>query len=438
MAGNTVNLEFAGDAAKLAKASKDAEKAVTGVGDASSDASQDMAESSKSSEKLLDKFSKLGNAVSGAGDAIDSATGLLADYSQITSRAYEKSQAQARALNDVQQAQEDLNQATRDGSQALIDSGQAVVDAKQANLDLATATKQHADDVRQYGAASQEAKQDVIDMSQAQLDLKQANEDASQAQRDGNQATIDAKGAQLDLNDAQREAHPPDVEKWSQDLETFGPLLQGLVGITGLVTAAQWAWNAAQLASPTTWIIIGIGLVVAGVILLVTHMGLVKKAWEAAWKGIKIAASDTWDFIKQIPHWLGNAFSSVASVISAPFRTAFNFIADAWNNTIGRLSWTVPGWIPGIGGDTLSVPHIPKFHSGGTVPGTPGSEVLAVLQAGEHVDTASSQIGGGGGMTITINSGGSALDDLLVEVLAGAIGRLGGNVQAVLGKPGRG
>lgn len=111
-----------------------------------------------------------------------------------------------------------------------------------------------------------------------------------------------------------------------------------------------------------------------------------------------------------------------------PFRTAFNYISDAWNSTIGSLSWTVPGWVPFIGGNSISVPHIPRFHGGGTVPGPPGQEQLAILQGGEEVSTTR-----GGGGDIVIRSGGSQLDELLVEVLARAVRRRGGNVQRVLG-----
>lgn len=430
MAGNTVTLEFAGDAAKLNKASKQASDDLDNVGASSKKSSEDMEKSGKSSENLLDKFSKLGNAVSGAGDAIDSASGLLDDFSQIQSRSYEKSQQQQRALNDVRQAQEDYNQAVRDSKQAVLDAGQAQIDKKQADLDAATALKQYNSDVKEFGKNSLEAKQDLIDVTQAHQDGKQATEDGAQALRDANQATIDAKGAQLDLNDAQREANPPDVAKWSQELQTFTPLLAGLVGVTGLVTAAQWLWNAAQAASPTTWIIIGIVALVAVIVLIATKTKWFQNLWNAAWKGIKTAAEASWNFIKQIPGWLGKAFGGIARVISAPYRAAFNAIADAWNNTIGRLSWTVPSWIPFVGGNTVSVPHLPHFHSGGDVPGAPGSDVLAVLQAGEHVDGVAS---GGGGRIVTLKSDGSAMSNWMIETLSQAVGRRGGDVQLVLG-----
>jgi hypothetical protein len=430
---NQVTLTFAGDADDLAKAAKKASDATEGVGDSATKTSKQMKDAADSGGgKLIDKMDKLGSTVTGASDAIDMASGTLDALNQIQQQSAQKAQRQARAFNDVQQAQEDLNQAFRDGAQATIDAGQATIDSRQASLDAKSAQVDYNTAVKEHGANSLEAQQATIDLTQAQQDLKQANEDGQQALRDGAQATIDAKSAQLDLNDANSEAHPPELSKWSQQIQTYAPLLQGLVGVMALVTAGQWAWNAAQLASPTTWIIAGIVALVAVIVLIATKTDWFQRAWRASWGWIKDAASSAWGYIQKIPGWIGSAFSGVARAITAPFRSAFNFVADAWNNTVGRLQWSVPSWVPGIGGNSIGVPDIPHFHSGvGAVPGTPGSEVMAVLQAGERVSSAASGIGGGA--DIVIQSGGSQLDDLLVEILAGAIKRRGGNVQTVLG-----
>lgn len=81
---------------------------------------------------------------------------------------------------------------------------------------------------------------------------------------------------------------------------------------------------------------------------------------------------------------IGRALAGVGRAIKAPFETAFNGVKRLWNNTIGRISFTVPSWVPGLGGKGWS---FPKMHSGGLVPGRPGSEYPAVLEAGESVRT---------------------------------------------------
>jgi hypothetical protein len=70
------------------------------------------------------------------------------------------------------------------------------------------------------------------------------------------------------------------------------------------------------------------------------------------------------------------------------------------------------------------------MHTGGIVPGAPGTETLRILQAGERV-TPSSRAGDR--TVIEIRSDGTRLGDLLVELLARSIRVRGGNVQAILG-----
>lgn len=201
-------------------------------------------------------------------------------------------------------------------------------------------------------------------------------------------------------------------------------------GATKGFALAQRLLSAAFLTSPIGWIVLAIGALVAVIVLIATKTDWFQKAWRNSWAWIKNAASNTWDFLKKIPGWIGSAFARVAGFITTPYRIAFNAIARLWNNTIGRLSWTVPGWVPGIGGNTISVPHLPTFHAGGVVPGVAGTPTVALLQAGERVSSIAS---GGSGMTLEIRSGGTALDDALVEILSRAVRRRGGNVQLALG-----
>lgn len=207
-----------------------------------------------------------------------------------------------------------------------------------------------------------------------------------------------------------------------------GGLASFLIPALGKAKTAIMGMNFAFLSSPVFWIIAAIVILIGIIVLIATKTDWFQRAWSASWKWIKSAASDVWDWLKQVPGWIGTAFGKVAGFITAPFRAAFNFVADAWNNTIGKLHFTIPGWIPGIGGNSISVPNLPHWHSGGVVPGTPGSEQLAVLQAGEKVSPATS-----GGNELVIRSDGSKFADLLVEILSGAIRDRGGNVQLVLG-----
>ncbi|HEX6969405.1 MAG TPA: hypothetical protein VF174_11440 [Micromonosporaceae bacterium] len=166
------------------------------------------------------------------------------------------------------------------------------------------------------------------------------------------------------------------------------------------VAAGMKALNLTFLTSPITLIIAAVALLAAGFVLAYQKSETFRKIVHAALDGVKDAAlavanwfkgpfvkffQDAWSKITGLPGKLKDAFAKVQGWISAPFKAAFNGVADAWNATVGRLSFSVPSWVPVIGGNGFDVPDIPKFHSGGVVPGLPGQEVLGLLQAGERV-----------------------------------------------------
>lgn len=195
--------------------------------------------------------------------------------------------------------------------------------------------------------------------------------------------------------------------------------------------AAQRLLNFALTANPIGLVVVAIAALVAIFVIAWKHSDTFRRIVTGAWRGIQAAAmavgrwfrGTLWPWIKgvadrissafrSIPGRLRSAFSGLFNILTWPFRSAFNFIATAWNNTVGRLRWTVPGWVPFIGGNSISAPTLPRFHSGGVVPGAPGTEVMAILQAGERVTPR-----GQDNITITIRSDGSRMADALMEVL---------------------
>lgn len=79
---------------------------------------------------------------------------------------------------------------------------------------------------------------------------------------------------------------------------------------------------------------------------------------------------------------LRGIFGGIKDILFAPFKLAFNLIARAWNNTVGRLSFKVPGWVPLFGGNGFSVPKIPELAMGGTVFPSQGGTLVRVAEAG--------------------------------------------------------
>ena len=211
-------------------------------------------------------------------------------------------------------------------------------------------------------------------------------------------------------------------------------------GAARVWAAGQWLLNAALTANPIGLVIAGIVLLIGIIVLIATKTTWFQTLWKAIWGKIGDPIKKAWDWVKGItsrffswylslPGKIWNAFKKVGGYISAPFRAAFNLVSKAWNNTIGRLSWTVPGWVPGFGGNSISAPKLPTFHDGGRVPGAPGQNVLAMLQAGETVTSAAGSSGGGREEWIRVDLG--ELGAALLEPIARAVQRRGGSVTAL-------
>lgn len=203
---------------------------------------------------------------------------------------------------------------------------------------------------------------------------------------------------------------------------------------TRVMTIAQKGLNLAMRMNPIGLVITAIALLVAGIIIAYKRSETFRRIVQTSMKGVRIAfgwvidkGKDLWNWFKELPGKIKNAFVGLADIILFPYKTAFNAIKELWNATVGGFSISIPDWVPKIGGSSFT---IPSMHTGGVVGGAPGSPQLRMLMAGERVLPVGSS---GASTSIEIRSGGSKLDDLLVELLRGAIRRQGGNVQTALG-----
>jgi hypothetical protein len=103
------------------------------------------------------------------------------------------------------------------------------------------------------------------------------------------------------------------------------------------------------------------------------------------------------------------------------FRGVINTLIRGWNS----LKFTVPsidlGPLGKIGGFTIGTPDIPYLHQGGVVPGPPGADVLAVLQAGERVVPRGAAAASA--PTIVVNITGGLVDGPTIDALTNALAR---------------
>jgi phage-related protein len=204
-------------------------------------------------------------------------------------------------------------------------------------------------------------------------------------------------------------------------LEQITPILQGiasfvqknsswlvpLAGAIGAIVLAVKAWSAAQAilnivleANPIGLIVLAIAGLVAAIVVLVKNWDTVSAAAKAAWDTILGVVQGAFDWVKtnwplllgiltgpiglavvEIQrHWdsilggikdlvgtITRIFTDVGTAISEAFRTAFNAVAGFWNATVGSMEFSVPSWVPLLGGKGWSIPDMPTLAQGGLI-----------------------------------------------------------------------
>lgn len=202
----------------------------------------------------------------------------------------------------------------------------------------------------------------------------------------------------------------------------------------GKAKAAFAAMNATMLANPIFLVIAAIAALGIAFVIAYKKSETFRKIVHAAMDGVKRAVQAMVDGVVKGVEWAAKKLGSVAEMIVAPYRWAFRSIASLWNNTVGRLSFSIPGWVPGIGGSGFDVPDIPMLANGGTahggrphIVGERGPELFVPNMTGTVIPNG----GFGGGVTVQIQTGASDLDELIrkrVRVIGG------GNVQKAYGQ----
>ena len=182
----------------------------------------------------------------------------------------------------------------------------------------------------------------------------------------------------------------------------IGNLLK-LYKVFTIVKTAMLGLNMAMLANPITWVIAGIVALIAIGVLLYKNWDTIKEKltglWSAfeekfpaiagivtsvvkriisIWDGLKSVFSNIIDFVKNIfsGEWgkawenavniFGTVFSGIKEVAKAPVNGVI-FLINKAVSALNALSFSVPDWVPGIGGKnfSLNIPEVPALANGG-------------------------------------------------------------------------
>lgn len=166
------------------------------------------------------------------------------------------------------------------------------------------------------------------------------------------------------------------------------------IGVMNAVMAVQ---NAIMLASPVTWIVLGIVAAIAAliaiIVLCVKHWDTIKAAalsaveWiVGAWNSVATWMNETviqpianfftnmWNGIKSgidgMISFFVNGFNSLVGIVKAPINAVVSIINGAIDG-INSIGFDIPDWVPFIGGKkfSLDIPKLPTFATGGFTDG---------------------------------------------------------------------
>jgi hypothetical protein len=173
-------------------------------------------------------------------------------------------------------------------------------------------------------------------------------------------------------------------------IETVVDVIQDIVGVVQYVVKETSA-GFAQIGQIINTII--------GVATSVTNA--ITGAFGDAWNWISLHVfNPIGDFFSGLGTAISSTIGGVIGAIESPFKTAFDWIAHGWNDSIGAVSFTIPSWVPFIANDKFSMPKMPILDTGAMVTGSGlaylhASEVIVNPQ--QQAEAMSGLMGGGSG-----------------------------------------
>jgi hypothetical protein len=168
---------------------------------------------------------------------------------------------------------------------------------------------------------------------------------------------------------------------------------------TTAFTAVQAAFNAVMALNPIFLLVALFVAVGAALVILQLKFNIFGKVFE----GVGKIAGTVFDGIKAGFAGVVTAVSGYVNGLVAVYKGLFNGIASVWNNTVGKLSFKFPSWVPIVGGKGYDVPDIPMLANGGIVTGP----TLAMIgEAGPEAVIPLNRAGSlGNNITINVNGG---------------------------------
>jgi hypothetical protein len=158
-------------------------------------------------------------------------------------------------------------------------------------------------------------------------------------------------------------------------LALYNTIMGAIRLATGAATVAQVGLNAAVLANPMTWIVLGvaaaIGVLIAGIYALWRNWDAVSAFFVGLWQnnvlpffqGVGQFFTTLWDGILNGLKFICLGIMTIIKGYLNIYVDIFNFLIKGLN----KIQFNVPDWVPLIGGKHIgiNIPLIPRFAKGG-------------------------------------------------------------------------
>ncbi len=141
-----------------------------------------------------------------------------------------------------------------------------------------------------------------------------------------------------------------DVAGW---IERNSDLVTILAAALAPLILAVWLLNAALLANPITWVIIGIVTLISVLVLAYTKVDWFRSAVDTAFRAIKTGVEVLIAAFKFAAPRIANVWLTIAGYILNPLKEAFNAAVDIWNSVaefFGAESLVIDLKLPDLGG----------------------------------------------------------------------------------------
>jgi hypothetical protein len=155
-----------------------------------------------------------------------------------------------------------------------------------------------------------------------------------------------------------------------------------------------------------------IGLVILAIVAFIAILAALYFKFEVVRKIVDTVFDAMLAGGKAVFNGLTTYFTGVFNI----FKVLFNGIAKMWNNTVGKLSFEFPSWVPGLGGKGFDVPDIPYLAEGGIVTG-PTLAMIGERGPEAVIPLSGRNSGMGGNYTININGGLGSSSDIGTAVV---------------------